>query len=97
MEVKEVRFNQVTLTVGELKDLLVDMPPEVRADALTILDSCNLQDDSGYDDLEVTVNDYDSTFMIDWIPEHTENYSLSDPESLVNWLENFEMRIEELA
>ena len=85
MEITEVKFNQVTLTVGELKDLLVEMPPEIRADALTILDSSNLQDDSGFDDIEVSVNDYDSTFMVNWEVEH--NYSLNDSEGLVQWLD----------
>ena len=95
MQVKEVRFKQVTLTVGELKDLLVDMPPEIRADALTILDSANLQDDEFCDDFEITVNDADPTFMIEW--EVEQNYTLTDAESLFEWLKNFEMRIEELA
>ena len=37
MQVKEVRFKQVTLTVGELKDLLVDMPPEI----IELIDNIN--------------------------------------------------------
>ena len=85
MEITEVKFNQVTLTVGELKDLLVEMPPEVRADAITILDSCNLQDDEGYDNVEVTVNDNDATFMLEWVIE--QNYTLNDSEGLVQWLD----------
>lgn len=95
MQITEVKFNQVTLTVAELKDLLVDMPPEIRADAITILDSANLQDDDFYDSCEVTVNDADPTFMIEW--EVDNNYTLNDAESLFEWLKNFEMRIEELA
>jgi len=84
MQVREVKFNQLTLTVAELKDLLDEMPPEIRADAETILDSCNLQDDDGYDDCEIAVNDSDATFMIEW--EVEQNYTLSDAESLVEWL-----------
>jgi len=91
MEIKDITFRRVSITVDELEILVAEsaFPPEMLEDVQTIMDAVEFyysgNEQDIIDNLLIHVDDWDSRITIDWDEADPEQFFLHDSESLVRW------------
>jgi hypothetical protein len=94
MEVKDITFRRVSITMEELENLIAEsaFPEEMLTDVQTILDAVEYYYGVGtpqeiVDGLVIHVDDWDNRINIDWDEADPEQFWLNDSEAMVRWFD----------